>query len=93
MELDELKLYLRASGTEEDQLITGLQLSAEEYLKNAGVNIDYTRELYKLAIKILVSHWYENRAVQSEKSISKMSFSLDSIIFSLKYTQSTEVTA
>ena len=48
----------------------------------------YTKELYKLAIKILISHWYENRAVETAgKNVSKIAFGLDTIIVQLKYTQ------
>lgn len=88
MTLEELKLFLRVDGEEEDTLIQGLQLGAEEYLANAGIVKDYSKELYKLAIKILVSHWYENRSVETVgKNISKISFGVDTIITQLKYTQ------
>lgn len=85
MELDELKLFLRVDGEDEDTLIQGLQLGAEEYLLNAGINKDYTKELYKLAIKLLVTHWYNNREVTGKAD--KLAFSLDTIILQLKYTQ------
>ena len=88
MDLEELKLFLKIDDNEEDNLIQGLQLSAEEYLANAGIIKDYTKELYKLAIKILISHWYENRAVETVgKNASKIAFGLDTIIIQLKYTQ------
>jgi len=88
MDLEELKLFCRADGTDEDTLISELQLGAEEYLLNAGVNKDYTKKLYKLAIKLLVNHWYDNRDSVLIGSISKnMEFSLTSIITQLKYTQ------
>ena len=88
MDLEELKLFLRIDTEEEDTLIQGLQLSAEEYLLNAGINKDYSKELYKLAVKILVSHWFENRSVETiGKNISKIAFGLDTIITQLKYTQ------
>ena len=88
MDLEELKLFLRIDDNEEDNLIQGLQLSAEEYLSNAGIIKDYTKELYKLAIKILISHWYENRFVENVgKNVSKIAFGLDTIILQLKYTQ------
>ena len=88
MDLEELKLFLRIDGEEEDSSIEGLQIAAEEYLTNAGIKKDYTKELYKLAIKILISHWYENRAVETVgKNVSKIPFGLDTILIQLKYTQ------
>jgi uncharacterized phage protein (predicted DNA packaging) len=84
LELDELKLFLRVDGEEEDELIQGLQLAAEEYLINAGVNKDYSKELYKLAVKLLVTHWYNNREVTGKAD--RLAFSLDTIILQLKYT-------
>lgn len=88
MNLEELKLFLRVDGEEEDFLIEGLKIGAEEYLTNAGIHKDYTKELYKLAIKILVTHWYENRAVETiGKNVSKIAFGLDTIILQLKYNQ------
>lgn len=92
MELNELKLYLRVDGDEDDSVLADLKKAAEEYLSNAGVAKNYDKELYKLAIKLLVSHWYENRAIVGKAD--KLAFSLDSIILQLKYTQEdeTEVT-
>lgn len=88
MNLQELKTFLKIDSEEEDNLINTLQFAAEEYLVNAGVSKDYNKELYKLAIKILVSHWYENREVEMiGKKISKIAFGLDTIITQLKYTQ------
>ncbi|WP_291648934.1 head-tail connector protein [Clostridium sp.] len=88
MDLEELKLFLRIDGEEEDSLIEGLKIGAEEYLTNAGINKDYNKELYKLAIKILVNHWYENRAVETTgKNVSKVAFGLDTILIQLKYSQ------
>lgn len=88
MDLEELKLFLRIDGEEEDTLIKGLQLGAEEYLTNAGIHKDYEKELYKLAIRILVSHWYENRSFETVgKNVSKIAFGLDTILIQLKYSQ------
>ncbi len=86
LDTDELKLYLRVDSSDEDTLIAELQAAAEEYLVNAGVAKDYERGTYKLAIKILVSHWYDNRGLAG--SISKqLEYSLSSLISQLKYTQ------
>lgn len=86
MELEEIKKYLKVDGNEEDDLLLGLQGAAEEYLINAGVVKDYTKNLFKIAIKLLISHWYENRNAVVVGSISKnMEFSLSNIIIQLKY--------
>ena len=71
MGLDEIKLYLRIDTDDEDELLSSLQLSAEEYLLNAGIEKDYEKQLYKLAVKLLISNWYENRNPVLTGSISK----------------------
>lgn len=81
--LDEVKEYLRVDGTDEDIGIQGLINAAEAYLTNAGVIKDETNELYKLAVKMLVVNWYENR--QAIGKADKLAFGLDSIISQLKY--------
>lgn len=88
MDISELKEYLKVDGTEDDALIKGLQSAAENYLTNAGCIKDYNNDLYKLAVMLLVSHWYENRQIeQIGGNINKLSFSLQSIIAQLKYCQ------
>ena len=87
MEVTELKEYLRIDNSDEDVLILGLQKAAEEYMTNAGVNKDYTKELYKLAIKVLVNHWYDNRMIYIDKSLNDLSYSLSAMITQIKYTQ------
>lgn len=85
--LDEVKEYLRIDGTDEDTEIQGLINAAEAYLTNAGVIKDETKELYKLAVKMLVVNWYENR--QPIGKADKLAFGLDSIITQLKYCYNT----
>ncbi|AHM56405.1 hypothetical protein EAL2_c11070 [Peptoclostridium acidaminophilum DSM 3953] len=86
MTLEELKNYLRVDGTEEDALLGSIQIAAEKYLENAGIAKDYTNDLYSIAVKLLVTHWYENRNAVVVGSISKnMEFSLSSIMAQLKY--------
>ncbi|KNF07010.1 putative phage protein [Gottschalkia purinilytica] len=88
MELEELKLFLRLDHGEEDDLLKSFQLSAEMYLNNAGINKNYENELYKLAIKILVSHWYENRTTETTgPNFHRVAFSLENIILQLQLSQ------
>lgn len=88
MDILEVKEFLRLEQgyTEEDIFINSLIIAAKEYIKNAtGLDYDDTNELYKLGVKILVTHWYENREAISEKKTDKIAFSLNSILTQLQY--------
>ena len=78
-------MFLKIDGTDDDALIESLQMAAEIYLINSGIDKDYTNDLYKLAVKLLIIHWYENREVIGKAD--KLAFSLETIIFSIKYSQ------
>ena len=90
--LEQMKQYLRLEpdDTEEDALIEGLLLSAEEYIKNAtgfrfeGNAIDIP-EIAKLIVKLLVSHWYENRSIEIPQNTNKISFAVDALLVQLTY--------
>lgn len=66
MELDEIKLYLKIDGEYEDALLDTMKLTAEEYLLGAGIQSNYDKKTYKLAILMLISHWYTNRSLVNE---------------------------
>lgn len=87
MELENLKKYPRIDEDDDsdNETIKDLQKAAEEYLTNAGVKIDYEKQLYCLAVKLLVTHWYDNRIITTDKNQSKLPFSLDAIIMQLKF--------
>jgi uncharacterized phage protein (predicted DNA packaging) len=87
LELEELKRFLRVDGTDEDTDISSLQLAAEVYLANAGVVKDYANDLYTLVVKLLVTHWYENRETFINMKSTKIDFSIETILCSLKYSQ------
>jgi len=80
--LEEIKNYMKIDDDVDDSLINSLIESANIYMVNAGVK-NFENDLYKLAIKMLVLHWYENREVIG--NANKLSFSLDNIITQLKY--------
>ncbi len=87
MDLDVIKTFLRVDGNDEDLLIDSLQIGAEIYLTNAGITKDYTSDLYELAIKLLIIHWYDNRMQFTIGRVGKIEFALESIIYSIKYNQ------
>lgn len=85
MELQEIKEYLRIDGSEEDTSLSSFLKGAQFFLKNAGVPNDVSsqQELYDISVKMLVSHWYENREPLGKAD--QLAFSLGSIITQLKY--------
>jgi len=87
LELDDLKIYLRIDGNEEDTLIVSLQEGAESYLINAGIAKNYDDSLYTLAIRLLVNNWYQNRETFINLKTTKADYSLQRIIFSLQSNQ------
>jgi uncharacterized phage protein (predicted DNA packaging) len=93
--LNETKEYLRieADYTEEDPFLSNLILAAKEYVKNAtSVVVDDSNGLHRLAIYILISHWYENREAVNMGSVSKnLEFSLKSILLQIENCYSDDV--
>ena len=82
--LQEVKDFLRIDGVEEDIFLASLISAAKIYIKNAtGVIAEETNDLHKLAINLLVSHSYEHRLPVGIGE--KLAFSLESILFQLKY--------
>ncbi len=84
MPLDELKGYLRVDGDCDDMLVGSLKLAAEEYLLNAGIKKDYTRNLYVLAVQMLVANWYENRQM-TDKELKEVPYGIKCIIHQLQF--------
>lgn len=95
--IDELKMYLRIDGDEENSSLILLVNAAVSYLKNAGVKIpdnfmdqsvgDVSDSLYRLAILMLTTHYYENRTVTATSTrgeILAIPYGLQSIILQLK---------
>lgn len=82
--IEEVKQFSRVDDPGENNLLDSLEVAAKVYLKNAGVTTPTeTNEFYDLAVKILITHWYENR--EPTGKADKIAYSLDSIIAQLKY--------
>ncbi|OUZ05857.1 DNA-packaging protein, partial [Aeromicrobium sp. PE09-221] len=82
--LEEAKKYLRVDGDEDDDLIASFIEAAEIYIKNAtSKNVDLRSELAKLAARILIAHWHENR--EAVGKAEQLAFSLQSILIQLQY--------
>lgn len=85
LNLSEAKQYLRLEDnyTDEDTAIQSLIDSAEKYLLNAGCILNPDDAVTKLAEKMLVNHWYENR--EPVGNGGKLAYGLQNLIAQLKY--------
>lgn len=84
MTLDEIKVFLRIDDESEDNLLNALMLASEEYLLGAGIEKDYSKEMYKLTVKMLVSNWYENRNI-TDKNLQEIPYGLKYLIIQQQY--------
>ena len=99
MTLEDAKIYLRVDADDDDDLIQTLITAAEAYIngqtgktkKIVGTEEDgqpiyediKESELWKLAVKLMLAHWYENRGVEkasSRANIAKISHSVDALV-------------
>lgn len=65
LNIDEMKLYLRVDGSEEDEMINSLIEYSKEEIKDAtgAAMEDYgDSEVYKMLQKIIITDRYENRS-------------------------------
>ena len=96
MTLDDMKLYLKVDADEEEDIISSLMTAAESFIQKTtgktqiATGVDElgvttyaaisTDELYNTCVKMLVAHWYENRAVQATTQLNDFSYSVQTII-------------
>lgn len=64
MTLNDVKLYLRVDGYDEDDVIQSLIDAAKEFIKTGtGVTFTDTDARHVLTLKMIVAHWYDNRGL------------------------------
>lgn len=91
LSVDDIKLYLRVDGDAEDELIQAQLSAAEAYI--AGKVSKTQRlvkdgeplaladdELYRQCVKLMVAHWYENRAIEVTGNRSPVRHTVDAIL-------------
>jgi uncharacterized phage protein (predicted DNA packaging) len=79
---EEVRDYLRVDDTEQSS-VEALIGAAQSYLINAGVTANGSDPLYRLGVKMLVSHWYENREVVG--NANQLTYGIQAIITQLKF--------
>lgn len=90
---DEIKSYLRITHTKDDSFITGLIDIAKAYIKEqTGVEYIQNDFVYELALRLMIAHFYNNRSPVSEKTVSAVPFSLESMLIHLRIRGAFEVT-
>ena len=91
LSVDDIKLYLRVDGDAEDELIQAQLSAAEAYISG---KVSKTQrlvkdgeplaladdELYQQCVKLMVSHWYENRAIEAAGNRSPVRHTVDAIL-------------
>lgn len=89
--LEQAKEYLRIDEdlTEDDELIGSLIEAATDYLEQTtGKKYSDNSQLFVLAVKMLVAHWYENRSVFSTKTnVNNLPHSIEAIITHISLAQ------
>lgn len=87
--LQDTLAYLRIDINQNNEReVEQLLSAADEYLENAGAVIK-EGALYQLAVNMLVSHWYDNRALIGTVG-GELAYSVKHILLQLKYPKQTE---
>jgi len=85
--LDEVKEFLKLEYDfyDEDNLLQLLMTASEAFLLNStGITFDSSNSLAKLFCLVLISDWYDDRAIIGKAS-DKIRFTIDCISTQLKY--------
>lgn len=86
MQVEDIKEYLRIEHTEDDAMLGSLMKRAKIYIANGVGKIDEKNELFKMAVIVLVGHWYDNRELARIGNASySIPHSFEAIIQQLRY--------
>lgn len=86
MKLEDVKLYLRIDGDEEDALIQSMMQAGVEYIRSAVGKYDDTDPTAQILLAAIVQNMYDNRELmQSEQQMKKrIEYTFQSIILQLQ---------
>ncbi len=86
MKLEDVKLYLRIDGDEEDALIQSMMQAGAEYIRSAVGKYDDTDPTAQILLAAIVQNMYDNRELmQSEQQMKKrIEYTFQSIILQLQ---------
>lgn len=85
--IDQFKEYARVDV--EEELIGTLRDSASAYFKNKGIDADLLddedKKQLQLGMLMLMTHYYDNRGVVTEKNLKAIPLGIKAIVFDLKH--------
>ena len=86
MKLEDIKIYLRIDGDEEDGLLNTMMAAGEEYIRSAVGAYDNTAPTAQVLLAAIVQNMYDNRELmQSEQQTKKrIEYTFQSIILQLR---------
>ncbi len=86
MKLEDIKIYLRIDGDEEDGLLNTMMAAGEEYIRFAVGAYDDTDPTAQVLLAAIVQNMYDNRELmQSEQQTKKrIEYTFQSIILQLR---------
>jgi uncharacterized phage protein (predicted DNA packaging) len=99
LSLDEAITYLRLEDYDlpdsEMQLISDIVETADDYVKRATgfkfENPDTIPKIAKMIVRLLVSHWYEQRAIVAiNQNVTKIYYSVEMLLNQLAYSYTEE---
>ena len=92
MKLEDVKLYLRIDGDEEDTLIQNMMQAGAEYIRSAVGEYDDADPTAQILLAAIVQNMYDNRELmQSEQQMKKrIEYTFQSIILQLQVKYSME---
>ncbi|MDT8900067.1 head-tail connector protein [Anaeroselena agilis] len=81
LSLEDVKLYLRVDSDDEDALLQDLMDGAIGYMQRmTGKVYDPADGVWKMAVKYLCSHWYENRDSAAAGRDARVDHTIDALI-------------
>ena len=80
MKLEDIKIYLRIDGDEEDGLLNTMMAAGEEYIRSAVGAYDDTDPTAQVLLAAIVQNMYDNR----ELTKKRIEYTFQSIILQLR---------
>jgi uncharacterized phage protein (predicted DNA packaging) len=85
LSIDDVKGWLRIDHNEDDILLQGMIVAAEQVI-NGAIGFVPTSELGTMVKRMIITDWYENRGSFVQGSVMELPLGVRSILTQLRYT-------